>query len=403
MNHINMTSTSCAGCKACFGVCSKNAISYSSDTKGFHIPVVNEDLCVNCGLCVRVCPALTPFTEFTNDEKTVAYAFQYHDDNVRKNSASGALFPAFAKYFIENLHGYVCGCVLDENIMPKHLVSNKWEDVVRMQDSKYVQSDMSECVCEIGELLKSDFHVLFTGTSCQVSGLKSYLRLKKINIDNLLTIDFFCHGVPSPMVWQDYIKLYEKNVGYKIEGFKFRNKTYGWGKGTQSRGTSFLSTWKYKGSYHENMALLSRMWPRIFFSNLCLRDYCHSCPYTNVDKPADVTMGDFWGVEEFYPNFDDHKGCSLVIVRNNKAGRIFKKIENVEILKVSIDEVIKKQGNAFAPSKPHPQKDFFWNDYMIGGIKFTLAKYLNYTYIGRSKAFIRYILYKLHLGKYYYW
>lgn len=401
ITHISMTSKDCSGCTACQAVCAKQAISFVSDEEGFKIPQVEETLCVECGLCVKTCPAINN-KDVKTDWQSKAFALQYHDEPVRMNSASGGLFPAFANYYINTLHGYVCGCVMDEELTAKHIVSNRWEDIERMQDSKYVQSDMGRCMTDIVKLLRAGQHVLFTGTSCQVNGLLFLLDSKKIDRSNLLTIDFFCHGVPSPKVWKDYVHYYEKIKGSKMEGYRFRNKTYGWGKGAQSRGTGFLSTWQWKGTQHEDFRLIARIWPRIFFSNLCLRSYCHNCPYTKVDKPADITMGDFWGVEDFRPNFDDHKGCSMAITHSEKAESILKKLENTEILEVSIDEVIKKQGNAFAPSRPHCLRDEFWSDYNNGGIPAVLPKYFFYTGKGRLKAFVKFVLFKIHLRKYSY-
>lgn len=401
MKHINMTSTTCSGCKACASVCSKQAISFLPDSEGFLVPHVNTEKCVDCGLCVSTCPALTSKEE-KQEYLPKAFALQYHDESVRKNSASGALFPAFANYFINKLNGYVCGCILDDNLTAKHIVSNQWMDVERMQDSKYVQSDMCSCINEIIELLKRGNHVLFSGTSCQVKGLLSALKTKRVETSKLLTIDFFCHGVPSPLIWKEYVYAYERKCGKKINGYKFRNKTYGWGKGPAVRNTGFLSTWLYKGKYHEDFSLLARIWPRIFFSNLCLRYYCHSCPYAKIEKPADITMGDFWGIENFRPDFDDHKGCSMAITHSMNAEKILDLLPATEILEVSIDEVIRKQGNAFAPSKPHVQRNSFWKDYVEGGISLILKEYFDYTTNGRIKALVKYVLFKMNLRKYSY-
>jgi NAD-dependent dihydropyrimidine dehydrogenase PreA subunit len=400
MNHISMTSATCCGCKACALVCSKQAISFIADGEGFQIPVVDEGACVGCGLCTKACPALNSGASFGSADQLECYAFQYHDEVVRKNSASGALFPAFAKLFIETYHGYVCGCVLDAELTAKHIVSNNWHDVERMQDSKYVQSDMGTCIADVVCLLKNGEYVLFTGTSCQVNGLLSAVSAKRVSTDRLLTVDFFCHGVPSPMVWKDYVRLVEKRLRFKAEGFRFRNKTYGWGKGTQSRGTGYLNTWQHSGTQHEHAATIARIWRSIFFSNLCLRQYCHSCPYASVNKPADITMADFWGIETFHPEFDDHKGCSLAIVRNRKAQAWLNQLPDTELLSVSVEDSIWKQGNASAPSKPNPRRAEFWKDYASGGLAYVLPKYYYYTPIGRLKSFVKYILFKLHLRRY---
>ena len=402
MKHIKMDSITCSGCKACSSVCGKNAITFHEDKEGFQIPIVDIDKCINCGLCVSTCPALSASYNIRNDYKLKAYALQYLNYNIRKKSASGGLFPAFAYYFIEKLNGYVCGCILDKDLVARHIVSNCWNDIERMQDSKYVQSDMGSCICDIIGLLKQDRYVLFSGTSCQVMGLISALKSRHIDRSKLLTIDFFCHGVPSPMVWRDYIKLYNKKSKKKIEGFRFRNKTYGWGKGKESRGASFLSSWLYDGKYHEDTSLLARIWPRIFFSNLCLRSYCHRCPYSQIDKPADITMGDFWGIEFLHPTFDDHKGCSLAIIHNMKAEIFLNKLENIQLLEVTIDEIIKKQGNAFSPSQTNEYRTLFWQIYEKKGIKGVLPYFFGYTLKGRVKAFLKIVLFKLHLIKYQY-
>lgn len=402
MRHILVTSETCSGCTACVSVCSKGAITFSVDKEGFYVPIVDGKSCIDCGLCVKKCPAINTYKKNENGFSQIAYALQYHDEIVRKHSASGALFPAFANYFINTLHGYVCGCVLDEYLRARHIVSKQWSDVERMQDSKYVQSDMGTCIAEICTLLKDGKYVLFSGTSCQVKGLLSVLEVKHISTENLLTIDFFCHGVPSPLIWSDYVCYVQHKKRFKAEGYRFRNKTYGWGKGILSRGTGFLSTWKYLGIWHEVHSLVARIWPRIFFSNLCLRGYCHVCPYTNIDKPADITMGDFWGIEDSHPNFDDHRGCSMAIVRSMKAERVINILPNTEVLKVSIDEVIKYQGNAFAPSTPNVHRTEFWEDYANKGFPFLMQKYFHYSTVGRIKARIKYILFKLHMRKYSY-
>lgn len=396
-----MTSQSCSGCTACASVCNKQAIHFIMDEEGFLVPKVDYGKCIECGLCVKTCPVMTPAVTNMAFE-TKAFAIQYHDESVRMNSASGSLFPAFANYFINHLDGYVCGCIMDENLEVRHVVSNRWNDVSSMQDSKYVQSNMCECIQEVITYLKAGKYVLFSGTSCQVKGLQSALESKKIDRSKLLTIDFFCHGVPSPAIWKDYVECYAKKKGMKVSGFKFRNKTYGWGKSNSSRGANFLSTWLYNGKYYEDSSLLARIWPRIFFSNLCLRRYCHSCPYTKVDKPSDLTMGDFWGIEEFYPKFNDNKGCSLAVIRSRKAQNIMNKLDKTEIIEVSIDEVIKRQGNAFHPSKPNPLRNNFWDDYKKNGFYSILPKYFHYTKLGRLKSKIRFLIFKLHIGRYVY-
>lgn len=408
MKHISMTSQTCSGCTACLSVCPKDAISFSSDSEGFQIPIIDEEKCIDCGICIKTCPAININQKKDSDFEQKAYAFQYHDEATRQHSASGALFPAFAQYFINTLHGYVCGCVLNENISPVHIVSNKWHDVERMQDSKYVQSDMGNCFKQIEDLLNKQYPVLFTGTSCQVAGLKASLAKKNISSENLLTIDFFCHGVPSPLIWKEYINYYEKRHKRKVIGYRFRNKKFGWGKGSEARGTCFLSCVKYKTNRNldkaplkfDDVSFSARQWFRIFFSNLCIRQYCHQCPYTNIQKPADITMGDFWGIEQSHAHFDDHKGCSLALVRTQKAHQWLLSLSNTELLEVSINDIIRRQGNAFNPSKAHSLRKDFWTDYQSHGYAYVFNKYLGNNLKYRTKDMIKYLLFLLHLKKY---
>ena len=228
--HIETDSKSCCGCTACMSVCPANAIKMISDSEGFYIPQTDGKNCIECGACVRVCPTEKKTSEEHDSGRLIqAFAAKYVND-IRSDSASGGLFPALAKYVLENKNGWVCGCVLNqESLMPEHIVSNNWLDVQRMQDSKYVQSNMQDCYSRIGELLKKNQMVLFSGTSCQIAGLYSFLDAKRIRKDSLMTVDFFCHGVPSPQIWKEYLSFYKKKKKRTPIGYRFRSKKYGWG------------------------------------------------------------------------------------------------------------------------------------------------------------------------------
>lgn len=395
-----MTSEDCSGCTACQSICQHQAINFNEDSEGFKIPIVDNNICVECGLCLKVCPSLNINDKKSNFEQK-SYAFQYLD-NKRYNSASGGLFIAFAEYFVNKLNGYVCGCVLTDELVPVHIVSNKINDIIRMQDSKYVQSNMNDCFKQIAELLSSQTYVLFTGTSCQVQGLLSSLNKKHIETRTLLTVDFFCHGVPSQKVWLDYTLYVERKTKTKFQGFRFRCKDYGWGKGAKSRNANFYSKFKTKGGYKDSSRLLTRIWPRIFFSNLCIRKYCHKCPYASVNKPADLTMGDFWGIETVIPGFSDGKGCSLALVNNQIVDDIINNMPNSRICRADISGIINKQTNALSPSKSNPNRDEFWSDYSKHTFDFILKKYFDYTFKGIIKSYIKYILFKMHILKYNY-
>ncbi len=407
-----MTSETCAGCKACLPVCGRKAISFKEDDEGFQIPIVDTAKCVDCGLCKKVCPAIHSAVKEGINDATKAFAFQYHNDEVRYNSASGGLFPAFAKYFVEALNGFVCGCILNDDLQVVHVVTNEWTTIQKMQDSKYVQSDILNCMREVCNLLNKSTPVLFTGTSCQCAGLLSLLKQKRISTDCLLTIDFFCHGVPSPRIWRDYVSFYQGRHNVKPIGYRFRCKKYGWGQ--KSRNSGFLNTFKYLKCSGTNGSILipranikedstsfeARMWRRIFFSNIALRKYCHSCPYTTVDKPADITMGDFWGIEKHYPQFSDGKGCSMAIIRSQNALNIFNSLKNSESLEVCLEDIIERQANAFKPCAAHPQRTSFWNEYRAEGFEYVMRKYMAYSSKTKLKSMIKLMLFYLGIRNY---
>lgn len=401
--HIKTDSQKCCGCTACMAICPLHAIQMNNDSEGFLCPQVDTKICVECGACIKVCPAekIEKSTVKVSDNMQ-AYAAKW-ENTVRSKSASGAFFPAVAKYVLVVKKGYVCGCVLNsQTLIPEHIVTNNWADIQRMQDSKYVQSNMKNCYYEIGELLNKSQIVLFTGTSCQVSGLYFFLEAKHISSENLLTIDFFCHGVPSPKIWSDYLHFYKEKKKRTPVGYRFRSKQYGWG--SSSHGSSYLNCIIYNTiqvAKNDNVSWAARMWRTIFFSNLCLRRYCHSCPYATINKPSDFTMGDFWGIEEFYPEFDDGKGCSMVIARTIKAQTVFPKVEWLTYKKVTIDEAIQKQANAFAPSPANERRAEFWDDYKKNGFAYCARKYFFYTVKDRSKAIIKRILFALKLRNIY--
>lgn len=325
-----------------------------------------------------------------------AYAVKWIND-ARYDSASGGFFPAVAKYIIDKKRGYVCGCVLN-NMRPKHIVSNKWSDIQRMQDSKYVQSCIENCFEEISLLLKKGKWVLFTGTSCQVLGLINYIDTIKINRDRLITMDFFCHGVPSPQIWNDYLKFYEKCTKRKPVGYRFRGKKYGWKTGRH------LYTMKYMKGIHtkeDNVSYIaSKIWNSIFFSNLCLRPSCYQCRFASCVKPADITMGDFWGIENVLPQFDDDRGCSLCVSRNDAIMQQIKTIDGLLVEEVEINSAINNQNNAFRATALPQNREKFWADYeKMGFSQRLLKKYYSYRIRRRVIALYHRILFELGVRK----
>ncbi len=412
--HITANERNCSGCTACKAVCPANAISFEEDIQGFKRPVVSQIKCVECKRCLRVCPVRNPFRE-SRDIYPNAYAVRWENEEIRENSASGAFFPAMARYILEKKRGYICGCVLNKELMPIHIVTDQWTDVLRMQDSKYVQSDLQDCFAAIKALLSQGNYVLFTGTSCQVAGLKAALHVSGIPEETLLTIDFFCHGVPSPRIWKEYLGFYRRKRRRPVTGYRFRSKKYGWGK--TARGANYLNSVRTgrpamrvipfrrcRNSRPEDVwddrSYEARMWRMIFFSDLCLRSYCYTCPYATLHKPADITMGDFWGLDVCLPEFDDAKGTSLVIGRTKKGLAALEQIQYLRKMEVPVELAIKRQANAFAPSMEEKKRAQFWEDYRAHGFDYIAKKYFKYGRAAKVKSTVKLALFKWRLMDY---
>lgn len=392
---ISTSSVDCSGCTACKDICPVGAISFTIDKEGFYVPTINEK-CIKCSKCAKVCPSMND--GFIREQFNMkAFAVKHKKDEVRYNSASGAFFPAIAEYVINDLKGFVCGCIIDSNLKIKHVISNELEMVQKMQGSKYVQSDIGNCFPEIIDLLKRDTFVLFTGSSCQVTGLISLLESKNVSTDKLITIDFFCHGVPSPLIWKEYLDFYERKTCKKITNYEFRNKKYGWGN--NRKGPSYLFT-AYFNHGVDNSSFEVRLWGKIFGTDLCTRQYCHSCPYTTVNKNADFTMGDFWGIDKVIPQMDDKKGTSVVISRNKKGSDLLDNLgDKIDVCQVELEKAVARQQNAFKASCANKERNNFWNLYFAEGFESVSKKYFEYKKINAIKFRIKVILFKFNILK----
>ena len=392
MAHIeHMKSDSCVGCTACMAICPEKAITISGDSMGFWTPDVKEDKCIDCGKCTASCQVSEPYSP--GRYQNSAYAVRHKDDAIRYRSASGAFFQAIARHMLDK-GGFVCGCVMDffgggVHLGVGHILSNQLRDVERMADSKYVQSDMGNCYEEVYKILKKGIPVLFSGASCQIMGLKLYLKNKSIDNKDLVCVDFFCHGVPSPAIWKDYIDHYERKTGRKVRGYRFRNKRNGWGKA--ANGAGYFGEVTDNAGKTDNDSFAATMWNRkIFFSNLAIRKSCFSCMYATVNKPSDITMADFWGIENTsVASFDDGKGTSLVITHNKKADELLKSLETIDYKKADIEEAVAGQGNAFTPTICPEQYDSFWKEYKEKGFEAVNKKYFCYNYFSRIKYWVK--------------
>lgn len=341
---VNLASVDkCTGCRACVNSCVHGALTMTEDKEGFLMPVVNNDKCVECHLCEKICPIVSPY-ENKNMERPKAYAMWSLQD--RTKSSSGGAFSAYARMILKN-GGVVFGAAFDRDMRLRHIGVETIEELDDLRGSKYVQSDVNACFGNIKSLLKDGKSVLFCGTPCQVAGLKSFLRK---DYDNLLTLDLVCHGVPSVAVFKAYLKkLSTRFAGKgKIDGFEFRRRN-NWG---------FSPTVSLSGKltkiYDGDNAYMNA-----FDKSAIFRNSCYSCPFAKLPRVGDCTIADFWGIGRHGAPFrhDVQKGVSLVMVNNNKGHSFTDKLEDVFIEERDLDEALIENHNITHPSVAHPKKN----------------------------------------------
>ncbi|MGL5920706.1 MAG: Coenzyme F420 hydrogenase/dehydrogenase, beta subunit C-terminal domain [Bacteroidales bacterium] len=350
----------CVGCNACMQICPKSCIQMKEDFEGFLYPVVDMDLCIDCSLCEKVCPVIhqNPVPE----EKPQCFAAKNKNEAVRIQSSSGGVFTLLAESIIEQ-GGIVFGARFDDSWEVVHDYTETKDGLAAFRGSKYVQSRIEDNFLKVRNFLKADRKVLFSGTPCQVAGLKRFLRKE---YENLVCVDFVCHGVPSPKVWKLYkneiLDSVDKNSVLaaskpEFEDIQFRNKTTGWKK------YSFEVTIRKANLNTVQRSELSanNLFMRGFLRDLYLRPSCYDCPAKKHKSGADLTIADFWGIQNHYPDFDDDKGVSLIMTLTNKGKEVYSSIANEHNL-LKVDYFIALQGNpSIKKSAPiNHQKELFF-------------------------------------------
>lgn len=348
----------CCGCTACKSICQVHAITMKPDEEGFLYPDIDETLCTHCGACKSVCNFNNGYSTAHYLENPTVYGIKNKDEAVRKNSRSGGVFTAITEYILQN-GGSVYGAAFDEHFDVEHKCAINTEERNSFRGSKYVQSDLLDTFIEIKTKLMGGELVLFSGTACQTSGLTGFLVK---SYDNLILCDLVCHGVPSPKVWKDYKEYMQKKYHGKIEDAQFRCKDkFGWHEHIESV--------QIKGRIH-----YTKCYRELFYSNQVLRPSCYNCIYTNLQRPSDFTLADYWGLKR-EEGFDDNKGVSLLFINSKKAERIFSFISDSLIIKPCVDKNFVHPNLKSPTEKPH-DREKFWNDYSEKGFEYIL---LNYT------------------------
>lgn len=341
----------CCGCGACMNVCSKEAISMKKDEYGFVYPRINMEKCIGCGACKKVC-AFQSNTIKNKPQKV--YAIASKNNNIVKKSASGGLFATMATYVLEQ-GGYVYGAVMkqkEHELHICHVCCDAKENLHSLQGSKYVQSSLNMIFRDVQMRLKSNSLILFSGTPCQVDALKSYL---KKDYKNLITVDIVCHGVPNEQFFNDYIHYLEKKIGGEIIDFKFRDKSSGWGYNLTAEyiredgDTEYYKMSSSDSSYFD-----------MFISSIVLRENCYQCKYANEKRAGDITIGDYWGVEDEHPeilqqnggSLSEQSGISVMMLNNEKGINFFNNIKaQFDYYESTFEKAAKKNTQLTCPVK----------------------------------------------------
>lgn len=337
----------CTGCHACYNVCPKKSINMEFDNEGFLYPIINYEKCIECNLCEKVCPIMH---QENIKNKPIAYGGYNKNEEVRKQSSSGGIFTLIAEIVIK-LGGVVFGAGFNEDYNVEHSYIDKIDEIGKFRGSKYVQSKIGDTYKQAENILKNGRIVLFTGTPCQIGGLKSYLGR---NYNNLICQDIICHGVPSQYVWKHYKKFISKDR--KLIDMNFRHKSTGWK--TYSIKFDFEDGSSYEEVGNENAYIKG------FVNNLYLRPSCYKCAYKTIHRQSDITLADFWGIEAILPDLDDDRGTSLIFVNNKKGEEIFNKIKNnIEYSEVDIEKSIEFNTCAVKSCDNNENRDRFINEY----------------------------------------
>ena len=342
-NNISCVKEKCFGCGLCKNKCPYNAIEFIENSEGFLYPQIIKEKCKNCGICYNVCPAINSIDNH-NEFKEECYMTISKDKVIYKNSASGGFATCLSEYVITNLQGVVYGCNLDDNGNVKHIRVDNNKDLVKLQDSKYVQSNILDIFKKVKEDA-SNKKVLFIGTPCQVEAIEKYLNRKEL--DNLITCDLVCHGVPSPKLFKNYLNYLSKKYNRKVKDYRFRNKTTFDKCGFRGK-LKIAQKDKYFFAEED-------IYYRDFLEEKNYRLSCYNCKYKVNKRVGDFTIGDVNSWENYY-DFYPELASSLVIVNNSKAKNLFDELEQKLFVKEISLEKEKKINKALSRQTELPEE-----------------------------------------------
>lgn len=381
----------CCGCSACASVCPKQCIIMVRDKEGFLYPKVDEETCVNCGLCEKVCNERHPYDR---REPLQVLAAINKNENVRLRSSSGGIFYILAENVIKD-DGVVFGARFDKNWQVVIDYAEEMKGVESFMGSKYVQARVSNAYKDVKRFLAEGRKVLFSGTPCQVAGLHKYLRKQ---YENLLTVDFICHGTPSPKVWGMYLDEVIEEVK-RISDAELRDKRNG------------CKNYSFNLRYNDNDKTITMLssssqnhYMRAFLQDIILRPSCYDCNAKGFSSQSDITIADFWGIETVFPDMDDDKGTGLVFINTEKGKKVLDP-KRMSVRETTYERIKPLNPSCYRSSKVHPKRAEFFERLegenlidLINDCAKPTPKQMLLVLIGRCKRIVK-ILLKLVGGK----
>lgn len=373
LNRIDVSNEAlCCGCMACAAVCPREAITMAENDKGFIIPSIDESKCVNCGLCLEKCDFKKNHESQSNIQK--AYSLIVKEKAVLKQSTSGGAFTVLSDVVLKE-GGYVVGSVMETDFTVHHVVTNSVGCRDEMRGSKYVQSDTHEVFRPIKDLLLQGKTVLFTGVPCQCAALKSFLGK---DFDNLIVVDLLCHGVPNNRLFKEHVSFLEKQYNSRILKYYFRDKHYGW--------DSYANVVEL-----ENKRVKSRWINQVYYSffvkSVSLRPSCFNCVYRNYHRPADITIGDFWGYDKI-SGTKNNTGVSLVLSHDEKGEHLIERCkERANVKEIDIEKI--KKNVQVKPTTSRLDTVKFWQRHKKGGYPALVDNYFDNSIFKKMRFIIR--------------
>jgi len=354
----------CTGCGACYNICPVGCIQMVPDAEGFLAPVVDEEQCTGCGQCQKACPELH-LPRWARDIAPRVFACWNSNEDIRLQSASGGLFSALAERIFEN-GGTVVGATYAEELTVKHILVQDRENAYRLRNSKYVQSDMGKTYQRVEERLTSGIRVLFSGTPCQVAGLRGFLGKE---YDNLITCDILCHGVPSPLCFSSYLEYLKNFLGEEVAAINCRDKRYDW-----QRHAVFV---RLVNSEEKRLSGAQKGYFRAFYRGLSLREACYECRYCSTQRVGDISLGDFWGIGKRVPfGHPTRRGVSLGIVNTRKGEELFVRDDSRLAYEMRpLEEAVAGNNCLSLTTGRHPDRDEFYQDLVSHGFESVVRKY----------------------------